>query len=383
MPETTSLTQDGKMKTWDYRYITNSYKKKNFNLDENVIAQYFPADNTIEQLLKIYEVFMDLTFKPVDIHGLWSDQVKSIAVYSKENDQLLGYLLLDLYPRPNKFSHACQSTIIPAIRNNGPSLSVVVANFPPPFVLSSPAKSKTKTGVSKDISDKPALLKLNDVETFFHELGHALHAILGATHIASFSGTNVKTDFVEMPSQMLEEWVSDKEILKRISQHYQTGQPMPDELIDKILALKHFATGAFLQRQCYLSLLDLEYFKEGKDKNPKKIYNQLADKLRKNTYYDPDDNMFASFGHLCGYGAKYYSYMWAKVFAIDMFSEIKKHGLLNPKIGKKYIETVIGKGGSKDPKELLRKFLGREPSHQAFFEYMGMAHIKVKDEQKL
>jgi len=354
LPESATLTESGKIKAWDYRYITNTYKKKHFDLDENVIAQYFPANHTIEQLFKIYETFMALRFKPVEIPGLWSDEVKSVAVYKQENNRLLGYLLLDLYPRPNKFSHACQSTIIPAVKGHGPSLSVVVANFPKP------------------VNNTDSLLKFNDVETFFHELGHALHAILGITDIASFAGTHVKTDFVEMPSQMLEQWLSDEEMLKKISRHHKTGEPLPQTLIDTILSLKQFTTGAFLQRQCYLSLLDLAYFKEGKEKDPKKIYTQLSKALRKNSHYDPDDNMFASFGHLCGYGAKYYSYMWAKVFALDLFNEIKKHGLLNPAIGQKYIREIIEKGGSKDPNQLLKKFLGRAPNQNAFCQYMGL-----------
>jgi len=354
LPESVTLTKDGKLKTWDYRFVNNQYKKKHFTIDENEIAQYFPTDHTIEQLLSIYEQFLGITFKETSIDNLWHEEVKVFEVCEKGNTQPLGYLLLDLYPRPNKYGHACQSTTFPAATGQGPAVALVVANFP------------------KATPTKPALLKRNDVETFFHELGHALHAILGRTNMASFSGTNVMTDFVEMPSQMLEEWMTDKEIITMISKHYKTGKALPNEIIDNILALKKFDTGNFLQRQIFLSLLSLNYFKEGTKKDPKTIYDTLTAKIRPNIYRDPQDHMFASFGHLSGYGALYYSYMWSKVFALDMFNEIKKVGLLNPEIGRRYIAQVISKGASQDPNVLLETFLGRQPNQHAFCEILGL-----------
>jgi len=353
-PKSVQLTDDNKIKAWDIRYIKNSYKKKNFGLDENDIAQYFTMEHTVKQVLELYEAFFSLKFKQTEISGLWHDEIKLIEVYQKEKKEILGYLLIDLYPRPNKYSHACQLTLIPSVNGNGPALALVVANFP------------------KSTETKPSLLQRNDVETFFHELGHALHAILGRTDIASFSGTNVKTDFVEMPSQMLEEWMYDKDIIKKISSHYKTSLPIPDTLIDKILALKHFDSGDFLQRQCYLSALALEYFKDGPQKDPKAIYQKLTKLMRSNIQYDKNDNMYASFGHLSGYGAKYYSYMWSKVFAVDLFNHVKKHGLLNPKIGTKYVNLIIGKGGSLDPNNLLKEFLSREPNQKAFIRSLGL-----------
>ena len=354
LPNSVKLTDGGKIKPWDMGYIKSCYKKKNFNIDEREIAQYFPMENTIEQLLAIYEQFLNLEFKQVPIDGLWHDEVKLILLQQAQDERILGYLLLDLYPRANKFSHACQLTVVPAVKGNGPSLALIVANFP------------------KSTKNKPSLLQRQDVETFFHEFGHAIHAILGRTDIASFSGTNVKTDFVETPSQMLEEWISDKEMLKKISSHYKTGESLPDEIIDKIISLKNFDSGGFLQRQCCLSLLCLEYFKDGANKNPKEIYQKINKSILKNIVLDDKDNMHASFGHLAGYGAKYYSYMWSKVFAIDLFSKIKKDGLLNPKIGQKYIDEVIGKGGSQDPNLLLKTFLEREPNEYAFLENLEL-----------
>jgi len=265
-----------------------------------------------------------------------------------------------LYPRENKFSHACHDGIVSTYQNksanNGfvPSVSVLIANFP------------------KSTKDRPSLLKHSDVETFFHEFGHAMHALLGKTELASFSGTATKTDFVEMPSQMFEEWMWDKDMLEMVSSHYKTGVSLPDVLIDKMIALKRFDTGSFVQRQGWLGLIAFNCFKSGAKKDVKKIVQSLHEKYCEHIRFEPKTNMYASFGHLCCYGAKYYGYMWSKVFALDLFETIKQEGLLNYEIGEKLINKVLGKGGSVDPNKLLVDFLGREPNQDAFLRDLGL-----------
>jgi len=358
LPEGTTLTSDNKIKPWDFAFVANYYKKKHFDIDENVIAQYFPMEKTVKGLLDIYQQFFGLVFKEQSVQGAWHEDVKLVQVYKAHDNALLGYLLLDLYPRANKYSHACHVTIIPATYDEqGKAISgtsLVIANFP------------------KSTESKPSLLKRSDVKTFFHEFGHALHALLGRTQIASLAGTHVKRDFVEMPSQMLEEWLSDADVLKQVSSHYQTGAPLPDDLIKRTLDLKNFDSGTFVQRQLMLSSLALEYYKAGEQKDMYKIYKNLSKTMRPMVAFEDADHMYASFGHLTGYGAKYYGYMWSKVFALDLFAQIKKHGLLNPEIGKKYVHHVIGKGGSDDPMVLLQSFLGREPNQQAFLQDLGL-----------
>lgn len=356
LPRSVHLVGD-KFKPWDLMYVKNQYKKTKFNIDEEKIAQYFPMEKTVDGLLGIYEQFFSLRFERHTAKNSWHDDVEIISVYSKEPQALLGYLFLDLYPRPNKYSHACHVTIIPSCYVHGSpnvALSVVITNFP------------------KSTDQKPSLLKRSDVRTFFHEFGHALHAILGRTYIASFAGTHVKRDFVEMPSQMLEEWLTDKDILKKVSGHYQTGEPLPDELIDRIIAMKNFSAGDFLQRQLALSQFSLDLFKEGQEKVPQVYLREVYEQFKPHILFDPDNHMYASFGHLTGYGAKYYGYMWSKVFALDLFEAIKKEGLLNPVVGKKYVQEVIGKGGSEDPNVLLKNFLGREPNQEAFLRDLGL-----------
>jgi len=358
LPAGITLTADGKLKPWDVSYVKNSYKKKYLAIDEEKIAEYFPMTSTVEGLLNVYKQFFNLTFDTVPLAGLWHDELRTLAVRDGSTHQLLGYLVLDLYPRPNKFTHACHITIVPSVvRDDGshlPSVSVVLANFP------------------RESATKPALFKRNDVSTFFHEFGHALHAILGRTEVASLSGTSVKRDFVEMPSQMLEEWLWDADILKQVSKHYKTGAPLSDELITKIQALKNFDSGHFVQRQAFLSTASLAYYGAGSAKDIKEIWRNLVDTLVPNIAYEPESHMYLSFGHLTGYGPRYYGYLWSKVFALDLFQTIKKTGLLNPEAGKHYVDQIIGRGGSKNPNELLKSYLGREPRQDAFFADLGL-----------
>jgi thimet oligopeptidase len=235
-----------------------------------------------------------------------------------------------------------------------PGLSVVLANFPAPS------------------EGRSALLTLDDVRTFFHEFGHALHALLGATTIPSLSGTNTKRDFVELPSQLLEEWLWDKAILQRVSCHYQTGQSLSDELIDKIISLQHFVIGYWMQRQAYLAKLALAYYTEQSPVDLHGTMHNLFNRIITHVAYCPEFHFYASFGHLCGYGARYYGYLWSKVFAQDLFATIKQKGLVNRTVGKRYVDCILKPGGTQEPMELLERFLGRKPNSDAFFESIGL-----------
>lgn len=351
--------EDGRLKSWDTSFCLAQYKKSAFNIDEEHIAEYFPLEKTLAGLMKIYESFFDLRITQIPAGGFWHEDVLCMQISDKAGTMLLGTIFLDLHPREGKFSHACEEWFIPAhVRKGGeriPAVSVVVANFP------------------KSTKEKPALLKRGDVTTFFHEFGHAIHVVLGATKIVSFSGASVKQDFVELPSQILEEWLWSPEILKMVSSHYQTGEPLDDETIANIIALKTFDSGFFVQRQVYFSLYSLYVYKT---KEPivlydllKKIYSETVTY----TVFDEDHNhMYANFGHLYGYDARYYGYLWSRVLAADVFEEIKKVGLLNPEIGRRYADIILCNGGSCDPNQLLERFLSRKPTSAAFFESMNL-----------
>ena len=352
------LSADGKFYPWDLGFIKNSYKKKHLAIDESQIAQYFPLEYTLPALLTVYEKFFGLSFKPIDIKGLWHESVIALAVY--KDACFIGTVLLDLFPRPHKYSHAAEVSIVPTIRTkNGdfyPAVVLVIANFP----------AATKT--------MPSLFKRADVITFFHEFGHAIHSLLGVTELASLSGTAVKNDFVEMPSQMLEEWMWDPEILKMVSKHYKTGEPLSDDLIKKIRALKNFDSGEQALRQLLFAFASLEFFKKGENKDIFGIWKRLHETFSSHVMFDDEERDYCSFGHLMGYGAKYYGYMWSKVFALDLFYYIQKFGLLDNGIGSHYVCKVIGKGGSGDPAEFIRNFLGRKPNSEAFFKDLGISY---------
>ncbi len=363
LPESVLLDENGKMYAWNGGYASAKYKKKHFNIDEREISEYFPVKSTIDKIFEIYQNFLGLKFEEVLADNLWHEDVKLFKIFDAKNNQLLGTLFLDLYPRDNKYKHACMADIVHTTKYKDvktgsyydvPGLIIVIANFP------------------KATKEKPALLKHDDVVTFFHEFGHAMHGLLGKTELSNFSGTSVKRDFVEMPSQMFEEWMWDKGILKFVSSHYKTSQPLSENLIDKKIELKKLFSGSFVVRQCSLAFLALDYFADGKDKDLNQIRKDLHEKYSTHTRYESDTHFYASFGHLTGYGAKYYGYMWAKVFALDLFAEIKKHGLLDSEIGKKLVDLVLSKGGSIEPDVLLKNFLGREPNQEAFLKDLGI-----------
>lgn len=353
-----TLSPNGKLYPWDAAHTISWFKKKHYQLDERQVSEYFPMQQTIDRLLGIYESFFDLVMVKEPINCLWVSDLTLIKVYTKKDSSLIGYLILDLHPRKNKYGHACQIGVSPAlIAQDGsriPALTIVIANFP------------------QATAHKPALLTRDDVRTFFHEFGHAMHSILGATRLSGQAGTRVKTDFVEMPSQMLEEWMSDRETLKHVSGHYQTGAPLPDSLLDTFEKLKNFTSGRFVMGQINYALLALGIYGPGGHKDTDALAQALSKRINKNTEFDPENHYQAAFGHLTGYGAKYYGYMWSKVYALDMFEHIKKFGLLNPEIGTQYAQKVLGKGGSKEPIELIEDFLGRAPNEKAFLKDLGL-----------
>ncbi len=352
-------THNGKVAPWDMAYLQNNYKKQTLALDETVVAEYFPLEETIQKLLNIYTQFLGIQFTYVNDYTLWHPDVRMLAAYDNQTHKLLGYFFLDLFPRPHKYSHACHISLVPALRKKDNTetirASVVLANF------------------TKPTTEKPSLLKRNEVSTFFHEFGHALHALLGTTRMGSFSGTSTKRDFVELPSQMLEEWLFDPSILSMLSCHYKTGEPLPANLIDTIIAVKKFASGLMVTRQLFLSTYALTIFENLDNSTPGELWLTLARSMQPYIDHSPEVHGYASFGHLTGYGAKYYGYLWSQVFALDVFSVIKQHGLTDLTIGTQYKEAILSKGGSVDPNILLYNFLGRTPTNTAYLENIGLA----------
>jgi len=356
LPESVSLTKDGKFKPWDIRFAQTKYKKKHMSIDEQEIAEYFPLEKTLNEIFGVYGQFLGLTFESVSSSALWHNEVRSYAMRSADDNTLLGYVVLDLFPRANKYPHAGHIGMIESFIKSGerdPGVSVIVANF------------------SRPRGDRPALLKRGEVQTFFHEFGHAMHSLLSANKIASIAGINgVKRDFVEVPSQMFEEWFWDPDILKRVSGHYQTGQSLPVELIERIVASKRADVGFQVGRQGCFSLYSLKLFSGTHD--PDVLLRSLYAECKRHERPSPDDHMYAAFTHLSGYASKYYSYAWSEVIALDLFAEIKRQGFLDPTVGKRLTTTLLGRGASNDPAVFVRDFLGRDADQEAFFELKGL-----------
>jgi len=356
LPKGITLMQNGKIKPWDEEYIKEWYIRKHFDIDLEKVSKYFPIDNVIRQMFEICEEFFGVKLKITQAKGLWHKNVDLVEVYS-EDGTLMGYILLDLYKRKNKFTLPYVRQIAPVVTGYGPGANLIITSF------------EKSTGKK--------FMFLDDLEDLFHEFGHALHDLLGRTDFATFSGLNVKMDFVEMPSLLFEFWPFEKEMLKRISCHYRTKKPLADEIIDKIVALRKFYVGNVLQEDCVFARLALEYFGKNENKDPQEIYQAIKSAMRPHIDICEQDNKYASFHHfgISEYTSKYYSYLWAQVFALDILSEIRDNDF-HSEIGKKYVQEILSKGGNVEPDILLKNFLGRKPNKDAFFEMYGILQLK-------
>lgn len=379
LPKGISLDENGKLKPWDTSFIARCYKEEKFSIDEAKISEYFPLEQTMRSLMDIYETFFDLKITELKAEGLWHEEVRLMGLYRKESAQPVGYLLIDIFPREGKYTHACEATLI---SGHKPEFEIACSREEKPQDLFRPGTSVIVMNFPKGMGDKPALMTLNEVHTFFHEFGHALHDLLGAQPFMQTSGTRVKLDFVELPSQLLEEWLWDKEILQQVSSHYKTGEPLEEKVIDSLIEAKNFAGGMGLARQGLCTQFALDCFKEGADKDTKALMQSLKKKHLPYLATCFEDNFHTSFGHLMGYGSKYYSYLWSKVFALDVFEQIKAEGLLSRDVGVRYMQKVLEPGGGQDPNELLEDFLGRSPDEKAFFRALGLEDEEQEGEME-
>lgn len=360
LPEGVCCNQDGSLNQWDQAYAFNAYKKKYFAIDEAEIAQYLPIDRVLDTTFDIYQNFLGLKFKKTVPAWTWHEDVYLIEIYQESSGQLLGYLFLDLYPRPNKYGHAC---VMPQVMSSRPgqeqmtSVGVMITNFPKP----------TK--------NSPSLLKHNDAVTFFHEFGHAMHLTLGRTQYSSQAGFNVAPDFAEVPSQMFEQWMWQQEELINMSKHYQTGKQLDQQTVTKKIELRKANSGLQMLRQCLLALFCLRLMTDEQlSYQPDQLWQNLHDTYLTGLLgYEAAAHFYSDFGHLaCSelYGAKYYCYMWTNVFAIDLFNEIKNNNFSDEYRNKAI--ALLRAGGSVPAETLLREFLGREPNATAFMKEFGL-----------
>jgi saccharolysin len=356
------LPAEDKLFAWDTNYFLNKFVKKEYNVDENKISEYFPMDPTIKGMFSIFERLFSLKFvsAPEEEKSVWHSDVHQFAVFTtdKGQDQFLGWIYLDLHPRENKYTHAAnfglRSRYTDVDGTEITPVTALVCNF------------------SKPTPTRPSLLRHSEVVTFFHELGHGIHDLVGQDKYARFSGHKVGRDFVEAPSQMLEFWTWNKAQLKELSGHYKSGEELSDELIDSLIRSKHANAGTFYSRQLFFGLFDFTLHTTNEPLDIAKVWNDLKVQI---TFMDQGgiiSHGYSSFGHLAGgYDAGYYGYLWSEVFAADMYYTRFKADPLNKKAGIDYRDKVIGRGDTGDANDYLKDFLGREPNTDAFFKEIG------------
>lgn len=355
-----SLAGHDDLKPWDTAYYSEKLKEKNYSFNSEELRPYFSVDKVIEGAFEHAKQLYGLVFKPIENIETYHSDVKVYEVHDEASHEYIGLFYTDFFPRETKKGGAWATTY----RNQGyhrgklmrPHASIV-CNF------------------TKPTPTKPSLLSFDEVSTLFHEFGHALHGLLSKCHYRSLAGNNVYWDFVELPSQIMENWIEEKEGLDLFAHHYLTNAPMPDALVEKIKKASLFQSGLMTIRQLSFGLLDMAWHTTQPSKiNTVDEFETTATEPTRLLAKIPGTNSSCSFSHIFagGYSAGYYSYKWAEVLDADAFEFFKEKGLFNKDVAKLFREYILSKGGTEHPMELYKKFRGREPDADALLRRDGL-----------
>lgn len=355
---------DNQIHSYDWNYYNRANMEYNFKVNDEEIKNYFPMDIVTDGMLKVYEEILSLNFVEIQNPTVWHESVRMFAVHDEETGNFMGHFYLDLFPREGKYGHAAAFPLCPRyIKENGEishPVSAMVSNF------------------TKPTKDQPSLLKFNEVETYFHEFGHVMHGLCTQSPYARFSGTSVERDFVEAPSQMLENWCYEVDVLRRISGHYKDhSKPLPDDYLNSLIKARNADTGLLNSRQIFFGMFDQTiHSSDDETIDTAALYDQFRQKYT-GISAPPGTNGAASFGHLMGgYDAQYYGYLYSQVFSADMFTQFKKAGVLSKEVGRKYRDSILAPGGTRDSMDSLIEFLGREPVQEPFLISIGVLNDK-------
>lgn len=362
--------QDFQLKPWDFSYYSHKLQMERYNIDAEMLRPYFEISNVIKGVFGLATKLYGITFKENNSIPIYHPDVKAYEVFDKDGSYL-AVLYADFFPRKGKQGGAWmtefQGQWIDHKGNNiRPHVSLVM-------------------NLTKPTPDKPALLTLGEVETFLHEFGHALHGMFANTRFASLSGTNVWWDFVELPSQFMENFAVEKDFLRTFAFHYATGEPIPDDLIDRIVKSRNFLAGYSCLRQVSFGLLDMAYYTMKEPFTADIIpFEKQAWKKAIITKQLPDTCMTTQFSHIMagGYAAGYYSYKWAEVLDADAFSVFKKNGIFDRKTAQSFRDNILSKGGTEHPAILYRRFRGQDPTIDALLERNGIKRHTKDDNRK-
>src|SRR5881227_1625028 len=357
---------NAKMMVWDWRYYSNQRNKQKYDVDKEALRAYFPFQKVLDGMFSIYQNIFGLKFEKIAAPYKWIDDLQLYLVIDAASSEPLGMFYLDMFPREGKFNHFAQFDIIsgkllPDGKYQRPTVALL-CNFPPPT------------------ADKPSLLTHQDVETLFHEFGHCLHSIVTRAKYGRFAGTHVPGDFVEAPSQMLQNWVWDKRVLDTFAADYRDpSKKIPAEIVKKLNDAKLANAGVFYRRQFAFASLDLELHNQHAEDMPfdcVAISNPILEKVF--LPIDPSTTFVSYFGHLNGYDAGYYGYAWADAIAADMATvfEKAKDGYLDKQAGMKLRREIYEPGDSRDVTVSIEKFLGRKQSIQPFLKKIGIPREK-------
>jgi thimet oligopeptidase len=336
---------------WESAYYGRLIRKRDFDFDPQEMRPYFPFDQVKKGVLDVTSTMFGVTYKKLDT-PVWHESVDAYEMY--DGTKLLGRFFLDLHPRPGKYNHAAKFTIRQGVAGVQVPEHALVCNFP------------------GDRPGDPGLMEHSDVETFFHEFGHLVHAILGGQgRWEPVAGTATQRDFVEAPSQMLEEWCWDTKVLQTFAKHHETGQPIPAEMVAKMNRADAFGRSMNTATQAFYAAISLNLYNRSPGQvDTDSIVAALEPKFRPIPPM-PDTHMQTSFGHLDGYSAVYYTYMWSLVISKDMFSVFDRSNLLDPTVARRYRDKVLAPGGTKPAKQLVKDFLGRDYKFDAFNEWLA------------
>ncbi|XGC80244.1 M3 family metallopeptidase [Bdellovibrio bacteriovorus] len=348
------------IKPWDFGYYSEKLKEEKYAFNEEDLRPFFKLENVVEGVFAHAKKLYGLTFKENKDIPVYHPEVKAYEIYEEQSGKYMGLFYTDYFPRETKKGGAWMTQF----RGQGlienemkrPHVSIV-CNF------------------TKPTPTKPSLLTYDEVRTLFHEFGHALHGILSECTYQSLSGTSVYWDFVELPSQIMENWVGEKEGLDLFARHYETNQPMPADLIEKLKASQKFQAGYMSCRQLQFGMLDMAW--HSTDPGAIKDVDSFEEAATAETRLFPrveGANSSCSFSHIFagGYSAGYYSYKWAEVLDADAFEYFKEKGLFNQEVAKKFKDNILSRGGTEHPMELYKKFRGREPDPNALLRRDGL-----------